>query len=199
MVIALEAREKLATRTYTGVDYALLGVSGIIAAIIFYAAWYVWDAFSVLGPLGRPLSVGLWFTGSMIAATLIKKPGAAFLGETLGAIIEAILPTRGGFWNIVYGVLQGGFAELGYRLLGYRRWDIIAGALAGALAGIGELLASLLYYREIFEALSDVGREITETGAVSPSLVLVYWLIANMISGAIYGAIASGAVKSVGR
>ena len=184
-------------RSYTGVDYALLGVTAVVSAIIFYAAWYVWYGLKFLGPLGRPLSVGLWFTGSMIAATLIRKPGAAFLGETLGAVLEAILATEGGFWNIVYGVLQGAFAELGYRILGYRRWGVAAAAFAGALAGIGELLASLIYYREIFAALSDVGKEITQSGAVSPGLVLVYWLIADMVSGAIYGAIVAGAVRSV--
>ena len=179
---------------YTGVDYALLGVTGVVAAIIFYAAWYVWDFFAAIGPLARPLSVGLWFTGSIIAATLIRKPGAAFLGELIGAIIEAMLPTRGGFSNVIYGALQGAFAELGYRLLGYKRWDIVAGAIAGALAGVGELLATLLYYRELFETIKYVGEEV---GLVSTPAIIAYWLIANAISGALYGAIAAAAARAV--
>ncbi|MEB3773317.1 MAG: ECF transporter S component [Desulfurococcales archaeon] len=181
------------SRSYTGVDFALLGVAGVIAAIIFTAAWQVWYALSALGPLARPFSVGLWFTGSIIAAALIKKPGAAFLGETLGALIEAILPTPGGLWNLVYGILQGAFAELGYRILGYREWGVKAGILAGALAGIGELLASLIYYREFFEAVKEVGGEV---GLTTPVLVLVYWLVANMFSGALYGGVAAAAVRA---
>ncbi len=183
----------MASRRWTVIDFALLGVTGAVAAVIFYAAWYVWDLFSALGPLARPLSVGLWFTGSIIAATLIKKPGAAFLGELLGAIIEAILPTRGGFTNVIYGFLQGIFAELGYRLLGYKRWDIVAGAVAGAIAGVGELLATLVVYREIFQAISDVGGEV---GLVSPGAIVIYWLAANAVSGALYGAIAAAAARS---
>lgn len=174
---------------WTIIDFALLGVAGAIASVIFYAAWYVWDLFSALGPLARPLSVGLWFTGSIIAATLIKKPGAAFLGELLGAIIEAILPTRGGFTNVIYGFFQGAFAELGYRLFGYKRWDVVAGAVAGAIAGLGELIATLVVYREFF----FVGEE---AGLVSPGAIIAYWIAANTVSGALYGAIAAAAARS---
>ncbi len=186
------------TSRWTTVDYSMLAAVGVVGAVIFYAAWFVWDFFSVLGPLARPLSVGLWFTAAILAATLIRKPGAAFAGEVLAAFIESLLPTSAGFINLLYGILQGLMAELGYYLLRYKRWDTLAGAFAGALSGIGEVLASIIYYREIAgESIAEaIGGEI---GSTALTIVAVYWIVANMISGALYGSIAAAIAKAVRR
>ncbi len=183
---------------WTTVDYSMLAAVGVVGAVIFYAAWFVWDFFSVLGPLARPLSVGLWFTAAILAATLIRKPGAAFAGEVLAAFIESLLPTSAGFVNLMYGILQGLMAELGYYILRYRRWDTLAGTIAGALSGIGEVLASIIYYREIAgeSVVETIGGEI---GSTALAAVAVYWLVANMISGALYGSIAATIARAVKR
>ena len=176
--------------SYTVVDFAFLGAVAVIAAIIFYATWTVYElGTTLLGPyLGVLVSYGLWYTGAILGAAIIRKPGAAILGETLGALLEAILPTPGGYTNLVYGVLQGGFSEVVYLALGYRVTPI-ASALAGAAAGIGALLANLILFRELVFEVSP------EAGFVAVLLVAIMY----SLSGALWGFIAHRVAVAVRR
>ncbi|MET1159520.1 MAG: ECF transporter S component [Thermoprotei archaeon] len=169
---------------YTGVDLAFLGVVAIVAGIIFYSAWYVYDFGKAIGGIyaSRVLAYGLWFIGAPLAATLIRKPGAAFLGEFLGALVETIVPTVGGFTNLIYGAAQGFASEIGYMILGYRRWGAGAAALAGALAAFPCIALDAVLFAEIY-----------------PAPVMLGLLVAAIISGAVYGAIAALVVKGITR
>ncbi|MCE4603860.1 MAG: ECF transporter S component [Aeropyrum sp.] len=163
---------------YTIVDFAYLGAVTVIAAIIFYLAWYVYDfGTALLGPiLGVIVSYGLWFSGAIMGAVLIRKPGSAFLGELLPALLEAILPTPGGFTNVVYGSLQGIAAEAVFLALGYRNLSLVTAALAGAAAGIGALLSNLLLYRElVFEVDPSAGLVLVTGVALAYSASGALW------------------------
>jgi energy-coupling factor transport system substrate-specific component len=169
---------------YTAIDYAMLAVVAVVAAIIFWATWFIYDfGVGLGGPvIARVISYGLWFIGAPMAASLIRKPLSAFLGEALGALVETLVPTVGGFTNLIYGAAQGAASELGYALLGYRRWGVGSGALAGALAAFPCVaLDSILF------------------GEIATAEVMTLWLAAAIISGAIYGAIAAGGAKAIRR
>jgi len=167
---------------YTAIDLAYLGVVAAISGVIFALTWEVYYIGSVIGgPIGtRILSYGLWFIGAPLAATLIRKPFSAFLGETLGALVETIIPTYGGFTNIIYGVSQGFFSEIGYMIFKYERYDPWIGGLSGVLAGIPCVILDALLFKEIY-----------------PPQIMLSLLIAAMVSGGIYGYIASLAVRSI--
>jgi len=122
----------------------------------------------------------LWFIGAPLAATLIRKPGSALLGETLGALVETLIPTPGGFTNLIYGVAQGLASEAGYAMLRYRKFTPAAGALAGALAAFPCIALDALLF-----------------GEIAPPPVLMLWLIAAIISGAVYGYAVSYAAFTV--
>jgi len=161
---------------YTAIDYAYLGVVAVIMGIIFYITWSIYEFGKIIGgPIfARLISYGLWFMGAPLGATLIKKPLSGFLGETLGALLETIIPTLGGFTNIIYGVVQGALSEAVYAIFKYRRYDVLTGALAGALAGPGAVALDAV----LFEAI-----------ATPP--VMSLWLVAAMASGALYGGLAA--------
>lgn len=163
-----------ASYRYTAIDYAFLGLVAVIAGVVFYATWFVYEFGKAIGgPIfARLISYGLWFIGAPLAATLIRKPGSAFLGETLGALVETLIPTIGGVTNLIYGVAQGLFSEAGYAVFRYKRYDIVAAALAGALAGIPAVALDALLFAEI----------------ASPE-IMTLWLIAAIVSGGIYGAV----------
>lgn len=169
---------------YTAIDYAMLAVVAVVAAIIFWATWFVYDfGVGLGGPVAaRLVSYGLWFIGAPMAASLIRKPLSAFLGEMLGALVETLVPTVGGFTNLIYGVAQGAASELGYLLLRYRRWGVGSGALAGALAAFPCVaLDSILF------------------GEIATAEVMALWLLAAILSGAIYGALAAGGAAAIRR
>ncbi len=175
---------RMVLERYTGIDYALLGVVAIAMGIIFWAAWTVYYAGEAVGGIifARIISYGLWFMGAPLAASLIRKPLSAFLGETLGALVETIIPTAGGFTNLIYGLSQGIASELAYLLFRYKRYDLVTGALAGVFAAPPCILLDALLFGEIY----------------SPTVMLLL-LLAAMVSGAIYGALAAIVARTVRR
>lgn len=171
--------------TYTAIDFAFLGVVAIVFGAIYWAAWILYEFLRAFtGPVGiRIATYGIWFMAAPVAATLIRKPLAAFLGEVLAALVEAIiLITEWGFYVIPYGILQGLLSETAYLLTGYRRWDLATAALAGALAAPGAVILDALLY-----------------GEIATAAVVTIWTIGAALSGAIYGSIGYGISIAVKR
>ena len=170
-------------RGYTALDYAYLAVAAVVSGIIFYFAWFVYDFGKAIGGpiVARMLSYGLWFIGGPLGAALVRKPGSAFLGETLGALLESLLPTVGGVTNLYYGLAQGALSEAVYAATRYRRMDdpVVAG-LAGAAAAPAAVALDAVLFQEI-----------------APPAVVLAWLFAAAISGFVYGYIAALAARAV--
>ncbi len=167
---------------YTGIDLALLAVTAVVSGVIFTVNWtfyYVVEAFA--GPIGaRLLTYGLWFIGAPLAASVIRKPGSAFLGEFLGALVETLIAPQGGITNAIYGFAQGLASEVGYAAFLYRSWGLLPTALAGFLAGIPAV------------ALDAILFEIIGT-----SFEMTLWVIAAGLSGSIYAVVANLVVKNL--
>jgi len=169
-------------KRYTVVDWATLGLVAVVTGVVFTLTWNVYYVGKAIGGpvVARALSYGLWFIGAPLAASLIRKPASAFLGETLGALVETFLPNAGGFTNLIYGICQGIASEAAYAIFRYRRWGVLQGLLAGAFAGpVAVALDAIL-----FQSL-----------ATPP--VMLAWTVASITSGAVYGAIASAVGKAV--
>lgn len=169
---------------FTSIDLALLAVAAVISGVIFTATWTVYNVAEVLaGPIGaRVISYGLWFIGAPLAASLLKKPSSAFLGEFLGALVETLIAPAGGITNAIYGFAQGLTSELGYLMFRYRRWDVFSGALAGALAGIPAVTLDALLF-----------------GLIGGPVEMSLWVLAACASGGIYGAVVSSIALSIGK
>jgi len=172
------------SRRYTALDLACLGVVAAVAGVIFALTWNVYYFGKAIGGpiVARIVSYGLWFIGAPLAASLIRKPLSAFLGETLGALVETIIPTYGGFTNIIYGVAQGAASEIAYALFRYRKFGVAQAALAGALAGFPCVALDAILFGDIY-----------------PPNVMAVITIAAVISGAIYGVVAATVVKAIRR
>ncbi|MEO3994063.1 MAG: ECF transporter S component [Desulfurococcaceae archaeon TW002] len=172
------------TTKFTSIDLALLAVTGVVSGVIFTANWtlyYVSEALT--GPIGaRVISYGLWFIGAPLAASLIKKPFSAFLGEFIGALVETLIAPAGGITNAIYGFTQGLASELGYMMFRYGRWDILSGAIAGALAGIPAVALDALLF-----------------GMIGGPIEMGLWVLAACVSGAIYGTVVSFVGLSIRR
>ncbi|AFH42569.1 ECF transporter S component [Fervidicoccus fontis] len=178
-----EKKEKKKT-SYTGIDLAILALVGVVTGIIFAGSWSIYYAVEAVGgPVGARLaSYGLWFIGAPLAATLIRKPLSALFGEVIGAFVETLIAPAGGITNIIYGLLQGLASEFVYFLFRYKRWDIISGVLSAIAAGpVAVALDALLF------------------GTIGSSIEMSLWVIASMVSGAVYGFIATYAAKSIRR
>ena len=121
------------------------------------------------GPIGYDLIFGIWFIVSIIAAYIIRKPGAAFLSETIAAMVEVLIGNAVGPMLIVSGMVQGIGAEAVFaatRWKKYSVWVLMA-------AGMGSAVTSFIYgyFMSGFAALS--------TGYVTAMFVT------RLISGAV--------------
>ncbi|WP_339227105.1 ECF transporter S component [Oceanobacillus sp. FSL K6-2867] len=122
-----------------------------------------------LGPIGYDFIFGIWFIVSIIAAYIIRKPGAAFLSETIAAMVEVLIGNAVGPMLIVTGMVQGIGAEAVFaaaRWKNYSVWILMA-------AGMGSAITSFIY-----------GYFMSGYAALATEYV-VAMLIVRLISGAL--------------
>jgi len=124
-------------------------VTLVVLSVALGVLWWGWTFFTVLlTPLNaiglNYLFVGVWFTGGTLVPFLIRKPGAALLGEVLAAIVEGFV-TQWGITAAIWGLAQGLGAELIFALYRYRRYDLTVLMLAGALSGVLSWILDFFY------------------------------------------------------
>ena len=128
-------------------------VLGAALAVAFGAVFQAWNllwtaaspAFVGLPPL-QGFMYGVWMLPAVLVPLVIRRPGAALLGEGVAAVASALFGAPWGLLTIVYGLIQGGAAELVFAMLGYRRWGLPTSLLAGAAAGAAAALLDLVVY-----------------------------------------------------
>jgi energy-coupling factor transport system substrate-specific component len=118
-------------------DFVLLAVLAVVFGALYW--WwlqpYLWIA-PIAAQFGQELLFGVWFIGGLLGGYIIRRPGAAFLGETLAAFAEVLLGAPAGPILVVTGIMQALGPELVFAGTGYRRWGWRTMLLAGAAAGL---------------------------------------------------------------
>ena len=110
-------------------DIILIALIGIIFGVIYFAAGFVYNGLTVLltpigyGPMANDLTMGIWCMAGPLAGFLLRTPGAAFLGEFLGAAVEMLLGDQWGAANLISGAVQGIGSELGFTFTLYKMYN----------------------------------------------------------------------------
>src|SRR5262245_19032284 len=153
----------------------------IVAAIgatygFLYLGWVqVWlISQAVFGPVTMDVMMGFWFIASVIAAAIIRKPGAALLGEVLAALVEVLLGSPAGLLLILVGLVQGVGAEAVFAVTRWRDYRLPV-LMA---ARVGSAVFSFVYTWIRFDY-----------GAQAPGL-LVTMFVVRCLSGALLGGLA---------
>jgi energy-coupling factor transport system substrate-specific component len=169
-----------ATRWRT-VDIVVAAVLGVAFGIVFWG-WNL--VFGVLAePLGffPPLSAmlnGVYLMPGVVAGLLIRRPGAAIFAATLAAAVSILLGSPYGGIIVIYGLVQGAGAELGFLLTRYRSFGWGAALLAAATAGLStSILDNVLYYTE----LSFLGYQLPYTVFTVISSVLLAGVVGLLL------------------
>ena len=117
-------------------DLVVVGAIAVVFGYLFLQWVPVWLAAKVLGPVGQELAFGFWFIAGILSALIIRKPGAAILGEFTAALAEVLFGSPVGVPLLITGVAQGLGTELVFALFGYRRYTPGTVMLAGAVAAV---------------------------------------------------------------
>ncbi|MDY0395544.1 ECF transporter S component [Virgibacillus halophilus] len=131
------------------------------------------------GPIGYDFIFGIWFIVSTIAAYIIRKPGAAFLSETIAAMVEMLIGNATGPMLIITGMVQGIGAEAAFAITRWRSYNI----WVLMSAGVGSALTSFVYGYFVS------GYAVLETGYVMAMLAT------RMISGALIAGLIGKAIS----
>ncbi len=132
------------------VDLLTAAVLGVAFGVVFWG----WDvlyaavepAFAALPPL-KGLLGGVWLLPAVVAALVIRRPGAALLAEMVAATVEALLGNYWGITTLVSGAVQGVGVELAFALFAWRRFGPAVAVLGGVLAAVLEgIVEQFLYY-----------------------------------------------------
>jgi len=128
----------------------------VVIAIVFGIVYKLWGPFYYLvKPLGMhidQLVYGMWFIAATVAFLIIRKPGVALLAEVAAASGEFIAGSEWGLEVLIYGFVQGLFAELVFAAFRYKRFDVFVVSLAAAGSTVGSLMMD--FYKGYIEALA---------------------------------------------
>ncbi len=120
-------------------------VTMAVLAVIFAVVFNLWS-FATSGPL-KPLYDGLggwnsllsgvWFIPGLLVPYIIRRPGAALLGEGVAGFLSFLLGSPWGFMGAaIAGLTQGIGAETAFAATRWRNYSLPVMLLAGLLSAI---------------------------------------------------------------
>jgi energy-coupling factor transport system substrate-specific component len=142
---ASPSRSKIVWR-WRVVDIVVAAVIGVAGGVIYWAWQFPAAAFAAALPGVQSLGYGIWLLAGVLAALIIRKPGAALFAELVAAIVESLVGNQWGATTILYGVIEGLGAELIFALFLYASWRVWTAMLAGGLAGVGGGILDIVLY-----------------------------------------------------
>ncbi|AZN71135.1 thiamine permease [Georhizobium profundi] len=160
------------SNSWTLREILIVAFLGAVFGVLYLAWVQVWlITQAMFGPVTMDVVMGFWFIVSIIAAAIIRKPGAALLSEVLAAVVQVLLGSPAGLLLIVTGLVQGAGAEAVFaatRWKNYRLPVLMA-------AGVGAAVASFIYTWVRFDY-----------GALAPGLLIAMFVL-RCLSGALLG------------
>lgn len=122
---------------WTTRDAVLVAVLAVVFGFLYLQWLPVWLAVRAFGAqVGQEALFGFWLTGGVLAAYIVRRPGAALGGEFLAALAEILFGAAAGAPLLITGIMQGLGAEIVFALGRYRRWSIEVLVLAGAVTAL---------------------------------------------------------------
>lgn len=165
------------------VDIVVAAVIGVAAGVLYWGWTFPAAALAAALPGVQSLGYGLWLVAGVLAALIVRKPGAALFAELVAAIVEALIGNQWGATTILYGIVEGLGAELIFALFLYTSWRVWTAMLAGGLAGIGGGILDLVLYTPAKVATTGYVATYLVCFAISGVILagLVGWLIVRAL------------------
>jgi energy-coupling factor transport system substrate-specific component len=124
---------------WTTLDIVMVAVVGVVFAVLYWAYNQLFAflfPFISASPVTIQAFVGFWFIAGTVAACIIQKPGAAFLGEVIAAIISMLLGSIWGVWVLVSGLVQGAATEAVFACFRWKKFTYFTVSLAGIVTAL---------------------------------------------------------------
>ncbi|WP_439590972.1 ECF transporter S component [Microbacterium sp.] len=169
------------------VDIVVASVIGVASGVLFWLwglAWPGLDTALSFTPGLSGLLAGGWLFAGVLGGLVVRKPGAALYAEVVAAVVSMALGTQWAFLTLVWGLVQGLAAELGFAVFAYANWRLVAALVSGAFAGVAVALLDTNF--SSVAALSAEARAVYFVSAVVSGI-----LIAGLLSWVVVRALAA--------
>jgi energy-coupling factor transport system substrate-specific component len=124
---------------WTTRDAVLVAVLAVIFGFLYIQWAPVWLAAAGFGAqVGQEATFGFWLIAGVLASYIIRKPGAALIGEFLAALAEVLFGAPAGTPLLITGIMQGLGVEI---VFGVRRWRDYSLPTVIAAGAVGMLVA----------------------------------------------------------
>ena len=118
----------------------------------------------------------------MLAALIVRKPGAALFAEIVAATLSALLGAQWGPLTIESGIVQGLAAELVFLAFLYANWRVYVAILAGAAAGLACALNDLVLWYAGADTAFAIIYTISSTISGAVFAGLLPWLLTRALA-----------------
>ena len=138
----LRSRSRWTTR-----EIVVAAVLAVAVGVIFWAWGLLWS--SVFQAIPFPFSyvlVGIWMIGGLLVPYVVRRPGAALLGELVAAFVSMAMGNQWGILTMASGLVQGVGAEIVFGATGWKRFTGPALYGAAAVAGAFSILLDTFVY-----------------------------------------------------
>lgn len=162
----------MSAQTWTMRETLIVVFLGAVFGVLYLGWVQVWlVAQAIFGPVTMDVVMGFWFIVSIIAASIIRKPGVALVAEVLAAAVQILLGSPAGLLLLLTGLVQGAGAEAVFAATGWRNYRLLVLMAAGA----GAAVFSFAYTWVRFDY-----------GALEPAILVVMFTL-RLASGALLG------------
>ena len=170
MTLSSPASAALDSRHWRQREIVITATLGIVFGVLYLAWVQLWVvAQALLGPLALDILFGFRCAGSVTAAYIIRKPGAALATEVIAALAEVLAGNPSGLLLLLTGLVQGLGAELPFALTGWRNYRLPVLLASGASAALFSFVYTWIRF---------------SYGTLSPSLLLIMFVL-RLASGAL--------------
>jgi energy-coupling factor transport system permease protein len=134
-------------KEWTTRELVVAAVLAVAVGVIFWAWGLLYSSVFTLIPFPFSyVTVGLWMVGGLLVPYVIRRPGAALLGELVAAFVSMAMGNQWGILTMASGLVQGVGAEIVFAGYRWRRFDGVALYGAAALAGAFSILLDTFVY-----------------------------------------------------
>ena len=164
-----------------------IAIIGVVFAFLYLGWVQVWLVVqAATGPLAMDVMMGFWFSGSIFAAWLIRKPFVAFSTAMITVVVQILAGNPSGAVLLLTGLVQGAGSEVPFAFTRWRRYSWPVVMASGASTAIFSFVYT--WFRFGYYELAG-GLVIT---------MLVIRVISGIVLGGILGRVLAAAVHKTG-
>lgn len=133
----LQVEDRARRREWSTRDAVLVAVLGVVFGFLYMQWLPIWLAAKGFGAqVGQEALFGFWLAAGVLAAYIIRRPGAALTGELLASLAEVLFGAAAGSPLLITGLMQGLGAELVFASRGWKDYRLATVLVAGGVAAL---------------------------------------------------------------